>query len=326
MCTFTSFKERFKMNKHKGHIKDRIDKKTCFHTMLFNMKRISLLQIIRLSLQLTACAMFCFVMLTACKTPKVQTKGNRYVVLSPEIAEIIAVIEGTDNIVGITEECNFPSEYAGKVVVGKFGAVNKERIISLKPSIVFVSSLEQRSIANDLSKLGIRYITVYPQTVEDMLTGIQTIGDILGKSQRAAIVADSIRSELIKIRANTRNQPRPKVYLEIYRATLMSVSDKSYVGELIELAGGDNIFSKLERDYSRVKAEDVIKARPDIMICYSQDTKDNIKKRMGWRSIPAIRNDRIYFEKDINPDLILRAGPRCVLGAKRLQEMLYSGK
>lgn len=303
-----------------------IDKNTCFQTMLFNMKSINFLQASKFLLKMTGCFVVCLVLLSACETGKIQTKGNRYVVLSPEIAEIIAVIEGTDNIVGITEECNFPSEYTGKVVVGKFGSVNKERIISLKPGIVFATSLEQQSVASELSKLGIKVITVYPKTINEMLTGIQTIGTAIGKQQRAAFVADSIRTALSLIKSNSYNKSRPKVYLEIYREPLMSVSDQSYVGELIELAGGDNIFPKLERDYSRIKAEDVIKAKPDIMICYSQDTKDNIVKRMGWKNIPAIKNDRIYFEKDINPDLILRAGPRCVMGAKRLQELFYDGQ
>jgi ABC-type Fe3+-hydroxamate transport system substrate-binding protein len=294
--------------------------------MLSDMKRTYFSGQIRLLIRLAIYLMVCFIMLTACKTAKLKTEGKRYVVLSPEIAEIIAAIEGSDNIVGITEECNFPLEYAGKTVVGKFGSVNKERLISLKPSLVFASSLEQQAIASELSKLGIMVIIVYPKTINEMLTGIQTVGNAIGKSQRAIFVADSLRTELEKVRSNTTNKPRPKVYLEIYREPLMSVSDQSFVGELIELAGGDNIFSRLERDYSRIKAEDVINAKPEIMICYSQDTKDSIRKRMGWKNLPAIRNDRIYFEAEINPDLILRAGPRCILGAKRLQELFYDGK
>jgi iron complex transport system substrate-binding protein len=125
------------------------------------------------------------------------------------------------------------------------------------------------------------------------------------------------------MRTATIGKPRPKVYLEINLEPLMSVSDQSFVGELIELAGGDNIFTTLERDYSRIKAESVIKAKPEIMICYSQDTMDNIRKRLGWKDIPAIKNQLIYFEKDLNPDWLLRAGPRCLLGIMRLQEILY---
>jgi len=308
---------------HGDFISGSIDKNALLVTLLFNMKnpkdksRKTILFVI-LSMQILA-----LLLSFSCKAANKKSDGHGYVVLSPEIAEIIAVIEGTDNIIGITEECNFPDEYAGKVVVGKFGTLNKERIISLKPGIVFASSLEQQAIATELNKLGIRVVTVYPKTLAEMLSGIITIGKAIGKEERAAFVADSLKTELDNISRKINPDILPKVYLEIYREPLMSVSDKSFVGELIEFAGGDNIFTELERDYSRVKAEDVIKANPDIMICYSQDTKESIRKRMGWQNIPAIRNDRIYFEPEINPDWLLRAGPRCVLGAKRLQEIFY---
>jgi len=258
----------------------------------------------------------------ACKTSLSKNEAKRYVVLSPELAEIISVIEGTDNIIGVTEECNFPPELQSKAIVGKFGTLNREKILTLKPSIVFASSLEQQAIASELTKLGIKVVTVYPKTISEMLEGIITVGKAIGKEDRAGVVADSLSKSLDSVRNMTTGKPRPKVYLEIYREPPMSVSDKSFVGELIELAGGDNIFTELERDYSRIKAEDVIKANPDIMICYSQDSLENIRKRMGWQNIPAVKNNRIYFEKDINPDWILRAGPRCLLGAKRLQELL----
>ena len=61
-----------------------------------------------------------------------------------------------------------------------------------------------------------------------------------------------------------------------------------------------------------------IGANPDIIICYSQDTLENIINRKGWQNIPAIKNRRIYFEREINPDLIQRATPRCVEGMKIL--------
>ncbi len=252
----------------------------------------------------------------------------RYVVLSPELAEIIAVIEGTNNIVGVTEECAWPAELQAKARVGKFGALDREKIIALQPTLVFASSLEQQAAATELAKLGIPVHTVYPRSIEELLEAVKTVGAALKMPDRAAFVADSLRAELDRIKATPPpgGSPRPKVYLEIYREPLMSVADSSFVGQLIELAGGDNIFSHLERDYSRIRAEDVIRAKPDIMICYSRDSLANIQKRLGWQDIPAVKNNRICFENDLNPDWILRAGPRCVQGAKRLREILYENK
>lgn len=260
-------------------------------------------------------------LLGSCKN-KAEIHSGGYVVLSPELAEIIAAIEGTDNIIGRTQECDYPPEILSKPVVGNFGKVNKEEVIKLKPAIVFASSLEQQAIGSELAKLGIKVVTVYPKTVSEMLQGIITVGQAIGKEARAKEVADTLYRSLELTRMLTNSIPRPKVYLEIYRDPLMSVSDKSFVGELIELAGGDNIFSELERDYSRIKAEDVIKANPDVIICFSQDA-ENISQRMGWQNISAVKLRRIYWERDINPDLIMRAGPRSHKGAYRLFELIH---
>jgi ABC-type Fe3+-hydroxamate transport system substrate-binding protein len=299
----------------------RVDKNACSLSWLSGMKFVHLFRYRFLTPAAAVCLLCVMLFALSCHKTDSHASEPRYVVLSPEIAEIIAVIEGTDNVIGITEECTWPESYANKQVVGKFGTLNRELIISLKPSLVFASSLEQQSIASELAKLGIKVISVYPQTIEEMLSGIITVGEALGKRERAVFVADSLRAELDGIRNNAIPEHRRKVYLEIYREPLMSVSDRSFVGELIELAGGDNIFDELERDYCRISSEDVIQAKPDIIICYSQDTASNIAKRMGWKDIPAVRSGRIYFEQDINPDWLLRAGPRVILGAGRLQEI-----
>ncbi|MDD4309973.1 MAG: ABC transporter substrate-binding protein, partial [Candidatus Cloacimonetes bacterium] len=85
-------------------------------------------------------------------------------------------------------------------------------------------------------------------------------------------------------------------------------------------------FPTLERDYARVNSEAVIAANPEIMICYSQDTLSNILSRKGWQNIPAIKNKRIYFETEINPDLIQRATPRSLEGIQQLQKLFATGK
>lgn len=262
-----------------------------------------------------------------------ETRGNRhkesekrYVVLSPELAEIIALIEGTDNIVGRTEECNYPESISAKPVVGKFGALNREKIINLKPTLVFASSLEQQAIGAELQKLGIKVVTVYPKSIQEMLEAVRTVGKAISQVQRAAYVADSLSTELAELQKNIPAGNRPKVYVEIYSEPMMSVSDQSFVGSLVETAGGDNIFSELERDYSRINAEEVIKANPDIVLCYSQLRQQDVVKRLGWQNIPAVRTNKIYFEKDLNPDWIMRAGPRCLLGIRRLQEIMFGSK
>ena len=256
----------------------------------------------------------------SCKrTGNNQKKG--IVVLSPEVAEIICALNAEKEIIGVTAECNYPPSLQQKKIVGSFSSIDKEAIIALNPELIFCSSLEQENIAYDLKNLGFQVEVIYPKGINEMLSDIERIGTLIRKKEEAVKLVNYLKEEIEKIKANAQGKLRPKVYLEIYRNPLMSVSDSSFIGELIELAGGDNIFSTLERDYARINPEAVIAAKPDIMICYSQDTLKNIINRKGWQNIPAIQKRRIYFEKDINPDLLQRATPRCIEGMKELAKI-----
>lgn len=247
----------------------------------------------------------------------------RIVALSPEVAEIIAALDGTSNLVGVTRECDYPPQLTRIEQVGNFGAVNKEAILALKPDLVFTSALEQEALGTDLQKMGLRVIQIYPRKLDDLPLAVIEIGRQIGKTTEAKALADSLSRGIAAMRNRSAGLSRPKVYLEIYRDPLMSVSDYSFVGELIETAGGDNIFSTLERDYARVDPEDVVKARPDIIICYSHDDLASILARKGWQDIPAIRDRRVYFEADLDPDLIQQATPRTLRGLDLLHQLFF---
>jgi len=266
------------------------------------------------------------IILTGCSKFKQQT-GNRYIITSPEIAEIIYLLQGARNIVGVTIECDYPAELKELEKVGNFGKVDFEKIISLDPTIVFTSGLEQELLTTELEKLQIPTAQFYPKSIDDMISSIREIGKLIGAEKRANFVADSLETEIEKIATNNVDNSHT-VYVEIYNTPIMSVSDRSFVGEVIQKAGGNNIFAELPRDYSRVKAEDVINANPEIIIltCPPEVTAESIKIRKGWEVISAVKNDRIYTALDINPDLIIRATPRVIEGMKILQKIFKDEK
>lgn len=273
-----------------------------------------------MNLKLYLVLLISLALLFSCKTTGHKDSG-RYVVLSPEVAELLCALGLEDRIVGVTKECSYPPALASKEKVGDFGALDREKIIQLQPGIIFSSALEQEAIAAEFTKLGLRVESFYPTSLEQLYEGITRLGEITGTQSRANALSDSLKQSLQAVMQEAEGKRRPRIYLEIYRDPLMSVSDQSFVGALIELAGGDNVFDRLERDYARVDPEKVIEAAPDIMICYSQDSLQSILSRKGWQDIPALKNGRVYFEADINPDWIQRAGPRIVDGAKRLREL-----
>ena len=148
--------------------------------------------------------------LVSCKKDATQSE-TRYVVLSPEIAEIMAALDLTEQIVGLTEECTYPPTLAEIPRVGSFGAVKLENILALKPSLVFTTALEQDAIAYDLKRLGVPVESIYPKSVAEIFEGIERIGNLCEREEKATELIQKMKAELEVIKANTLGKSIPKV-------------------------------------------------------------------------------------------------------------------
>jgi iron complex transport system substrate-binding protein len=117
---------------------------------------------------------------------------------------------------------------------------------------------------------------------------------------------------------------RPKVFLEIWHSPLMTAGKGSIIDEIITLAGGVNIAHDTISPYSSFSPEEVVRRDPGcIVLAYMQkgDSVAAVKNRLGWGAISAVRSGRVY--NDIEPDMLLRPGPRIVNGLKNLHERFY---
>ena len=241
------------------------------------------------------------------------------IILSPEIAEIVCALGGEKNIIAVTNECDYPEILKSKEKVGSFSCPNIEKIVALHPDMIFLSGLEQEVIKSRLNKLSLPVYQFYPKSINDLLKTFEEIGILLGKENSALEIIRNYKKELNAIPMPA---TKPKVYVEIYNKPLMTVSSNSFIGDLIEKSGGENIFQNLPRDYCRISAESVVERNPDIIIItYTGITKSEIQNRLGWENVIAIKNNRIYTTEDIDANLIVRAGPRIIKGIKILSKI-----
>jgi len=137
------------------------------------------------------------------------------------------------------------------------------------------------------------------------------------------VEADSLIQYLKHAIVSTQKSGKsPTIYIEIYDRPLMTASSNSFVGDVIIKAGLKNIFPDLPREYCAVSSEKVVELNPDIiLITYPGVNKGDIKERLGWSTISAIKNDKVFTTEDIDPDIILRAGPRIVQGIRALSQL-----
>ncbi|MEA3560988.1 MAG: cobalamin-binding protein [Candidatus Omnitrophota bacterium] len=255
----------------------------------------------------------------------------RIVSLTPSITEILFSLELGNNIVGVSSWCNYPPPALSKKKVGSFSQPNIEKIISLKPSLVLLTGLEQQPTAEKLKKLGLNFLVVYPSDVKGLFSSIREIAKATGSQRKAEQLISKINQRLDKIKAKISLIPeeeRKTVFIEIWHSPIITAGAGSFLSELVELAGGINIARDTLRPYSRFSAEAVILRNPDCIILgymvKGDPRLDWIGQRTGWENIPAVKNNMVF--SGIDPDLILRPGPRFIDGVEQIYKRLYGRK
>jgi iron complex transport system substrate-binding protein len=252
---------------------------------------------------------------------------KRIVSLAPNTTEILFALGAGNRVVGVTEYCNYPPAARDVKKVGSFSFLNIERILSVSPDLVIMSTLEQERFIKTLEDLEIPVYVCFPRNFNELFRSIQEIGKLTETSERASAIVDSLRIELSVLEDEADQafgeSGRPRVYLEISERPLMTVGEDSFLGELIDIAGGINIGHGIPRDYAVINPEIVISRNPDVIFIFqSSTTKENLVKRLGWNRVKAVWTEAIF--DDLNEDIVFRPGPRSVQGAREIFERLQT--
>jgi iron complex transport system substrate-binding protein len=255
-------------------------------------------------------------LLILCFASCAEKHGNgdfRIVSLSPAMTEMLFSIGSGDKIVGVTTFCDFPPAAKKITKVGDFSHPSIERIVALKPDLVIVNLPEQSRIKAELDRLKIKSFVSSPRSLSEIYSELHALGAVLG--QKAAV--DSLVSYMKRNLEPIDPVRRKRVYIEISARPIVTIGASTFLNDLIYGAGGTNIFADLHKDYPTVNQETVIARDPEIIIVLHPE---NITGRIGWQSVKAIREGHVHAE--LNPDHLMRPGPRLVEGFKRLREII----
>jgi iron complex transport system substrate-binding protein len=246
--------------------------------------------------------------------------GLRLVSLAPNITETLFALGAGDEVVGVTNYCNYPPAALTKPKVGDFVNPSIETIVALKPDLVLMEYWRSSKTARRLAQLGIPFTeTVSPMSLQEVYQLIDQVGKSVRREAEAERLIAKMKRRIEAVRARTSRFPyHPSVYVEIDPPS-WTVGKGSYTSEAIALAGGRNLFDDLDRPASLVSKEEVVKRDPDVILSFWAKA-DQIRSRPGWESIKAVREGRII--DDFNRDLLSRGSPRLVEGIERLADRL----
>jgi iron complex transport system substrate-binding protein len=257
----------------------------------------------------------------------------RIVSLAPNVTEILFALGLGQNIVGTTDSCDYPPEARSIPHVGGFGTPNVETLLAVAPDLVIASGLEKPEVLTVFQQSGIRVLNVQPKGFiagfAELCDAIRAIGEATGRAAEAQALVSRMEAQLQAVAARVATiaeDRRPRVFVEIDKAPLMTAGGGSFLDDMIARAGGRNVAHGIPSAYPRIDPEQVIAWNPEVILVGHSEAPGEAAKRLarqiGWSEIAAVRQRRII--DDIDPDLLFRPGPRLVEGVEQLARRLHA--
>lgn len=240
---------------------------------------------------------------------------ERIISLAPSSTELLFALGLGDKVVGVTKHCDYPQEASEKEKIGGYSTPDLEKIVALQPDLILASSIHEKEVIPSLEEMGFTVFALEPRNLAGIMEGMRVIGVITGSEGKAGDAIAGMEGRVSAITDETENlETVPGVLYITWHDPLWSVGSGNIIHELIDKAGGMNIFQDIT-GHKVVSLEAVILRNPDVIIACSGhgEAKDKpfqwVREESRLGVIEARKNNRIY---EVDADLVNRAGPRAV--------------
>lgn len=253
---------------------------------------------------------------------------ERIVCLTEETTETLYLLGEQHRIVGVSGyTVRPPQARKEKPRVSAFISADIPKILDLRPDLVLTFSDLQADIVAALIRAGVAVHAFNQRTIAEIFTMIRTLGALVGAHERAEALANRLAANLKDTRRRAAQRShRPKVYFEEWDEPM--ISGIAWVSELVEAAGGTDIFPELATCKSAkdriVMPDEVIRRAPDIIVgswCGKKFKPEKVVARTGFEAVPAVRSGQLH---EIKSPLILQPGPAALTDGLAALEAIIS--
>jgi iron complex transport system substrate-binding protein len=254
------------------------------------------------------------------KRVRVPVRPQRIITLAPNLTEIVYAIGAGDRLVGNTTFCDYPPEAKQITKVGDTLQPNIERIIALRPDVIFISTASQlETFTKQLDEHGIAVFVTDPHDLDGVFRSVQTLGDLLGQQEQAVKLVNALSTRAAAIEESVKDRPPVTVFYQVSPSPLWTAGRRSWVTDLIKRAGGKSVTAEVEGEWMRYSDEAALASRPEAIIMATSGG-DKMEVAAALQKSPAVINKRVY---GINGDYLSRPGPRLVEGLEQIARVLH---
>jgi iron complex transport system substrate-binding protein len=262
------------------------------------------------------------------RTITLEKVPERIVSLAPSNTEILFALGLGDKVVGVTKSCDYPAEALEKPKIGGFSTPNLEEIVALSPDLVIAAPRHEDEFIPQLEEKGIKVLGLNPRNFETILGAITLVGEVTGKDKEAAQVVAEMESRIKavtdKVSGLAENE-RPAVFYLTWHDPLKTSGAESLADELIDKAGGVNIFRDVTGTQT-IDLETLVARNPQVMIAgIGMGTGEDLPLQYLMNE-PRLKNTgagasgSIY---GIDMDITGRGSPRIVEGLEQIAKCIH---
>ena len=247
---------------------------------------------------------------------------TRIVSLNPTTTEIVFAIGAGARMIGRSQWDSWPDSARRVPDLGPAVRPNVETTLAAHPDLVLLyASADDRPAATRLRAAGVPVAGLRIDRIEDFRRATRDIGALLGDSARAESVVDSVDVTLARVRAATRGLARPTVFMPTWESPVIAIGGGSFLNEIIDIAGGRNVYGDIAAPSPTVSLEDVVARDPDVVLA-SPETRTRMLSDPRWQALRAVREGRVLAF-----DTTVVGRPSVVLGqaAVSIARLLHPG-
>ncbi len=244
----------------------------------------------------------------------------RIVSLNPATTEILYAVGAGARVVGRTTYDAYPPRVRAVTDLGPGLRPNVEAIIATHPDLVLLyASEDNRDAARRLRAAGIRTAAFRVDRIRDLARVTRLVGHLTGDSAQASRTIDSVSVTLAHVRTATAMLPHPSVFWPFWESPLLSVGGGSFVNEMIELAGGRNVFAELPQPSPQITFEELVRRDPDLILT-GPSTRQRMLSDPRWQTLRAVRAGHILV---IDTSIVNGPSPRVGANTVGLARLLH---
>lgn len=213
--------------------------------------------------------------------------AERVVSLAPSLSEIVMELGAADLLVGLLDGGERPAALAQVPSVGRYGQLDMERLLSLKPDLILLwpGSVGPAPRAQ-LQRLNIPVYVAEPHNLEQLTTQVQAIAERLGRADAGRQLAERLRQRLAELRQRYRRAEPLRVFYQVWNSPLYTVGGGQIISDALTVCGARNVFDDLKLPAPQVSIESVLQRNPELILVSDQAQMD------AWKAWPTMA-DRV---------------------------------